>query len=385
MKINPTKRQFKKLTEKNNLIVFSHKFSIGELTPLSVYYSLERKIKGESFLLESVEGQTKVCRYSFLGFSPICTFRSKARTIYVNDKAKVSKGKVHKFKTKKDPCFELKKIIETFKVAPKENLRFFGGFVGYLGYDNVRFYELVGKNLPDSLKTYDNYFILPKFLIIFDHLKSQVEILSFVSVRGRINPAKVYEKESKILEDLYHKIINPRKLPALRSSPSTIKAKSNFKKKDFLSAVKKAKAYIKAGEIIQTVLSQRFSASFKGDPFSVYRQLRKLNPSPYMFYLNFAKLKVCGSSPEMLLRCEKGTLFTHPIAGTRRRGRNQRQDKLLEESLLSDPKEKAEHIMLVDLARNDLGRIAEKATVNVSTFMIWAEWLGRPRLVFLDS
>lgn len=345
-------------------MVFSHKFSAAELTPLAVYHSLAKKLKNGSFLLESVEGQTKVCRYSFLGFSPICTFKSKGRIIYVNDK-----GKRRRFKTRKDPCFELKKIIETFKVAPKENLRFFGGFVGYLGYDNVRFYEPIGRRLPTRLNTDDSYFILPKFLIIFDHLKAQIEMLSFVTASGRINPDRTYAREIEVLEDLYQKVISSRKLPRLKSSRSAIKVKSNFKKKDFLKAVRKIKSYIKAGEIIQTVLSQRFSASFKGDPFSVYRQLRKLNPSPYMFYLNFGKLKVCGSSPEMLLRCERGKLFTHPIAGTRKRGRTKGEDRRLEKSLLSDPKEKAEHIMLLDLARNDLGRVARKATVSVSRFM----------------
>ncbi len=345
------------------MVVFSHKFSTARLTPLSTYYSLEKKIKGESFLLESVEGQSKVCRYSFLGFKPIYTFKSKGRTIYV------VKARASSFKTKKDPCFELQRIMDGFRVAPKENLRFFGGFVGYLGYDSVRFYEPIGKQLPDSLKTADSYFILPKFLIIFDHLKGQVEILSFIPVGKRINPVKVYDRERKVLEDLYRKIIAPLALPKLATKPVRLKARSNFKKKDFLKAVKKTKNYIMSGEIIQAVLSQRFSAKFDGDHFSVYRQLRKLNPSPYMFYLNFKKLKLCGSSPEMLLRCEKGKLFTHPIAGTRKRGRNKKEDKNLEKSLLSDPKEKAEHIMLVDLARNDLGRVARKGTVSVSRFM----------------
>ncbi|MCF7907512.1 MAG: anthranilate synthase component I [Candidatus Omnitrophica bacterium] len=363
MRISPTLKQFKRFAKENNLIVFSEKFSTGRLTPLSVYHSLARKIKGESFLLESVEGQGKVCRYSFLGFEPICTFKSKGKTIYI------TKGKTRSFKTKKDPCYELKRIMSTFKVAPKENLRFFGGFVGYLGYDLVRFYEPIGKNLPDLLKDYDTYLILPKFLIIFDHLKSQIEILSFVSISAKNNLVKVYEKEKKVLQDLYKKIANCRELPKLATTALKLKLKSNFRQENFLNGVKKAKDYIKSGEIIQTVLSQRFSVPFKGDTFSAYRQLRKLNPSPYMFYLNFAKVKLCGSSPEMLLRCEKKTLFTHPIAGTRKRGRNRNEDECLEKSLLADPKEKAEHIMLVDLARNDLGRVAQRATVDVSRFM----------------
>ncbi len=364
MKISPSLRQFAKLAEENNLIVFSHKFSAAKLTPLEVYYSLGRETSSESFLLESVEGENKVCRYSFLGFEPITVFKSRGRNIEV-----VAKARTRRFKTKKDPCFEVKKIMEGFKVAPMENLRFFGGFVGYLGYDNVRFYEPVGKPLKDALNTYDTYFVLPKFLIIFDHFKRQMEILSFAPLKKNRNIYDIYQRECQRLRNLYCKITNPLALPKLGLKFSKNKVKSNFKKAAFLSAVKKAKAYISAGEIIQVVLSQRISAEFKGDPFCVYRKLRELNPSPYMFYLNFGRVKICGSSPEMLLRCEKGILYTHPIAGTRKRGKNKKEDRLLGKSLLADPKERAEHIMLVDLARNDLGRVAQPATVHLSRFM----------------
>lgn len=363
MNITPSPKQFKKLAKKNNLIVLSYKFYSDWLTPLSIYYGLRKTIKDESFLLESVEGEEKVCRFSFLGFMPFCTFRSKGRRIYVKQRG------VKSFETKKDPLFELKRIMSSFKVAPKENLRFFGGFVGYLGYDTVRFYEPIGKNLPDSLGTYDSYFLLPKFLIIFDHLTRQIELLSFVFLENKDSLNNVYFKEKKHIEKVYKKIITPYKLPELKFSSSRLKFKSNFNKKNFIAAVKKAKKYIKEGEIIQTVLSQRFSIDFKADPFTAYRYLRILNPSPYMFYLNLKDTKIAGSSPEMLLRCEKGELFTHPIAGTRKRGKDEKDDRELEKFLLNDPKEKAEHIMLVDLARNDLGRVAEKSTVNVPLFM----------------
>jgi len=362
-KVTPSFSEFKKLSKKNNLIVFSYKFFSDWLTPLSIYHNLSKEIKGESFLLESVEGQEKVCRFSFLGFMPLYTFKSKGKRIYIK-----SKG-IKVFETEKDPCYELKKIMNSFKVAPKENLRFFGGFVGYMGYDTVRFYEPVGKELPDSLGTHDTYFILPKFLLIFDHLMQQIEILSFVPVKKGVNLNQLYTKEKKRIEKLYKKINTPHKLPELRASSKSLKIKSNFKKKDFIDAVKKAKKYIKEGEIIQTVLSQRFSVDFKADPLTAYRYLRLLNPSPYMFYLNFSDTKIVGSSPEMLLRCEKGECVTRPIAGTRKRGKDEAQDLILEKDLLSDPKERAEHIMLVDLARNDLGRVAEKRTVRVPLFM----------------
>jgi len=370
-KVNPTREQFLRLSKRNNLIVFSCKFFSDVLTPISIYHNLDKVMKNESFLLESVEGEEKICRFSFLGFKPICSFKSKGKKIYFKER------KMRCFLTKKDPCSELKKIMGRYRVAPKENLRFFGGFVGYLGYDVVRFYEPVGEDLPDSLDTYDSYFILPKFLIIFDHLKRQIEVLSFVVFEGapgeralsRTKLGEVYRKERKILERLCKKITTSHKLPDLSFKTSKLKIKSNFKKKDFLDAVKTVKKYIKEGEVIQTVLSQRFSAGFKADPFTVYRYLRILNPSPYMFYLNFGKTKIAGASPEMLLRCEHKELTTRPIAGTRKRGEDKSEDLRLQKSLLNDPKERAEHIMLVDLARNDLGRIAEKATVNISKFM----------------
>lgn len=363
MNIYPNLKKFKELAKKNNLIVLSHKFYSDRLTPPSIYHGLKKKIPGESFLLESVEGVEKICRFSFLGFEPIYTFKSKAKKIYCKNKT------LRQFSTKKDPLYEIKKIMESFKVAPKESLRFFGGFVGYLGYDMVRFFEPIGKKLPDKLNSYDSYFILPKFLIIFDHLSHQVEVLSFVSIESKKKISSIYAKEKTVLDELCKSINSCAKLPELKFSSKKLGMKSNFKKKDFLKAVSSARDYIKTGENIQVVLSQRFSLDFKSDPFTAYRYLRALNPSPYMFYLNFNDCVLAGSSPEMLLRCEKGLLTTHPIAGTRKRGANERQDRFLEKDLLKDPKEKAEHIMLVDLARNDLGRIAKKKSVTLPRFM----------------
>ncbi len=364
MDINPKLSEFKALARNHNLIVFSCKFYSDWLTPLSIYYGLSKHLRKESFLLESVEGVEKICRFSFLGVEPICVFQSRGKIITVKtaDRKKV-------FKTSKDPLYELKKIISTFKVAPKESLRFFGGFVGYMGYDAVRFYEPIGPELPDKIDTPDNIFMLPKFLIIFDHLTQQIEVLSFVSLQKKTSLSGVYKQEKKILESFCKKILKPYQLPDLTFKSKRLKAVSNFKKKDFLNAVRKAKKYIREGDIIQTVLSQRFSVNFKGDPLKVYRYLRILNPSPYMFHLRFGGLEIVGSSPEMLLRCENDDLITRPIAGTRKRGKNEQQDLSLEKDLLSDPKERAEHIMLVDLARNDLGRVSHKGSISIPIFM----------------
>ncbi|UCC94594.1 MAG: anthranilate synthase component I [Candidatus Omnitrophota bacterium] len=363
MDISPTLSEFKRLAKNHNLIVLSYKFYCDWLTPLSTYHNLSKVLEGESFLLESVEGEEKICRFSFLGFMPIYNFRSEGRKIYFKGRRQRT------FYTTKHPLAELKKIMDNFKVAPMSNLRFFGGFVGYLGYDIIRFYEPIGKELPHRTKTPDTYLILPKFLIIFDHVTREIEILSFMPLNGKKRLNEVYRKERRKLKSLYQKMVRPHELPPLLFADSKCSVHSNFKKSDFLAAVRKAKKYIKEGEIIQVVLSQRFSLEFRGNPFTVYRYLRMLNPSPYMFYLNFKNLKLCGSSPEMLLRCEKGSLITRPIAGTRKRGQDERGDQQLEASLLRDPKERAEHIMLVDLARNDVGRVAQKATVEVPIFM----------------
>jgi anthranilate synthase component 1 len=364
MQINPSLKDFTRLAKKHNLIVLSHKFYSDWLTPVAVYSALAKKMKEESFLLESVEGEEKISRFSFLGFVPLITFKNQGRKIYLKEKTE----KV--FFTETDPLSELKKVMERFKVAPRENLRFFGGFIGYLGYDIVRFYEPIGKQLPDSLATSDSYFILPKFLIIFDHLKKQIEILSFIILSNGRNLKKVYLEEKKIFAQIFKDISRPCELPLIcLNQLKPLKFKSNLAKPEFIAKVKKAKDYIRQGEIIQVVLSQRFCVDFKGNPFNVYRHLRILNPSPYMFYLNFKNAKIAGSSPEMLVRCENSELITRPIAGTRRRGQDEKEEEALEQSLLHDPKERAEHIMLVDLARNDLGRVAEKASVHVPIFM----------------
>ena len=363
MKIGPSKEQFKKLSKRNNIIVFSAKLYADWLTPLSAYHGLSKKLKGESFLLESVEGEEKICRFSFLGFEPLCTFKSKGRKISITNK------KTTTFTTKRDPIHELKKLMGRYKVAPKEHLRFFGGFVGYVGYDMVRFYEPVGKDLPDPLNMYDSYLILPKYLIIFDHLKHQVEILSFVEVGKAKNVDNLYAKEKRQLQKVADMVMTPHKLSVLSMDKTPLRISSNFAKPKFLNAVKKIKRYIKEGDIIQAVPSQRFSTKFKGSSFTAYRYLRMLNPSPYMMYLNFKGLQIAGSSPEMLLRCEDNILTTHPIAGTRKRGVTTAGDNALAKDLLKDPKERAEHVMLVDLARNDLGRVATKSSVCVPRFM----------------
>jgi len=362
MNITPDLKQFKKLARNHNLIILSHKFYCDWLTPPAVYQGLRRRMKAESFLLESVEGQEKICRFSFLGFEPLCVFKTKGESVYVDDVCRRMAPGSH-------PLNELKKLMAALNPAPLEHLRFFGGFVGYLGYGLVRFWEPVGPRLPDDIKAFDAYLILPRYLVIFDHITRQVEILLFVRTGAARGLAALYKRQAADLEKFCRLVQTTCGLSKLefRQVPNTFS--SNFPKQDFLAAVAKAREYIKAGENIQVVPSQRFSRDFKADPFGVYRYLRLLNPSPYMFFLDFKGVQLAGSSPEMLVRCEDKELVTHPIAGTRKRGKTEADDEALAKELLADAKERAEHLMLVDLARNDLGRVAAAKTVNVPKFM----------------
>ncbi len=374
MEINPSLSEFMKVPLKKNLIVFSCKFYCDYLTPVSLYTRTSEFSYGESFLLESVEGGEKISRFSFIGAHSLVTFKSRGEKIYIE---KEKKKKM--FITKKDPLSELKKLMEEFRLWPKKYLRFFGGFVGYLGYDVIKFYEPVGEFPAKTINTFDSYFILPKFLIIFDHIEKQVEVLSFFFLDKRQGLNRVYKKEANIMKRLINHITIPSRLSPLDSDSSIkkrgllrkrrFKLTSNLKKTQFLEAVKIAKRYIKEGEIIQVVLSNRISVKFSKNPFLVYRHLRILNPSPYMYYLDFGDTKIVGSSPEMLLRCERKHLVTRPIAGTRPRGKSEEEDRKLAKELLSDKKECAEHLMLVDLGRNDLGRVAKRGTVKVPIFM----------------
>ena len=375
MDIKPSLKSFLKYSRRHNLIVFSSKLYCDYLTPVSIYYSIRKLVNKESFLLESVEGQEKVSRFSFIGSGALVTFKSKREKIYIRKGAES-----RRFNTKEGPLSELKKLMSRFSLWPRENARFFGGFVGYMGYDVIHFYEPVGERLIDDIGAPDSYFVLPKTLIIFDHIKKQIEVLSFLLLEDKENLVSLYHREKSAVKSLIDTILIPLKIKPLSVSPlenghkniergRKIKVAAHFREKDFIDSVRKAKRYIKNGEIIQAVLSQRFSIEFKDDPFLAYRYLRIINPSPYMYYLSFRDVKIAGSSPEMLLRCEDGCLITRPIAGTRRRGVSEEEDKLLANELISDVKERAEHIMLVDLGRNDLGRAAKKGTVKVPIFM----------------
>ncbi|MCM8779802.1 MAG: anthranilate synthase component I [Candidatus Omnitrophica bacterium] len=361
MSYYPSEKEFIRLAKKGNVIPVYKEILADTETPVSAFLKIK---DGYSYLLESVEGQEKIARYSFLGANPSLVFKSKNRHAWINGR---------KFKIKKDPLDELKRLMARYKFVSLKGLpRFCGGLVGYISYDTVRFFERIPDKNPDDLKLADCIFVLADTSVIFDHVNHIIKVISNACLSDKKNPRLAYKKAIRKIEALCSKLRKPlgyQGAQELEKTKVLKKAVPNISRIQFMRMVNKAKDYIRAGDIIQVVLSQRFKAAVSGDTFNIYRKLRSSNPSPYMFYLKFKDLILIGSSPEMLLRCEDGIVKTRPIAGTRRRGINEEEDLALEKELLQDKKERAEHIMLVDLGRNDLGRISVRGKVEVSEFM----------------
>ena len=363
----PSKQEFIKKAGKGNLIPVYKELLADVETPLSIFKKLD---KGEfSFLLESVERGERWGRYSFLGTNPSLVFKTKGREAEI-----IKDGNLRKFKTDQ-PLAELKKLISRYKPVETPDLPYFwGGLVGYVSYDSVRFFEpilaAVDKNI-DDLNLPDIFFILADEVLIFDHLEQKLKIVVNVHINSS-ELEKIYEQATKRIEEIIQEINKPLKEEPLPLSADLKEEdwKSNFSQEGFKAAVSKAKEHIRQGDIIQAVLSQRWETELDCPPLNIYRALRCINPSPYMFYLNFKEVKLIGSSPEILVRCQGGKAELRPIAGTRRRGKDIGEDEKLIKELLSDPKEKAEHIMLVDLGRNDLGRVCEYSSISIPELML---------------
>jgi len=363
--------EFLKLSTKGNLIPV-YKEIPGDLeTPVSAYYKLAGR-SNYAFLLESVEGQEKIARYSFIARDPELVFTSKAHEAHL---LRFVKGQhvQEKISFSGSPLSVVRELMKDYQTVEVAGLpRFYGGMVGYLGYDCVRFFERLPDKTADDLKLPDICLALAKNLVVFDHRHHTIKVVScvhFSKEDSRIAKIKKYNAALKAIDTLIADLRKPLSVPKHKKSKKQISVISNCTKKQYEQMVIKAKTHIKAGDIFQIVLSQRFKADISVDAFDIYRCLRVLNPSPYMFYLNFGGLQLVGASPELLVRCEGGLVETRPIAGTRPRGNSEAEDEALIKSLLADPKEKAEHIMLVDLGRNDLGRVCEKGTVRLSEFM----------------
>ncbi|MDE2223011.1 MAG: anthranilate synthase component I [Candidatus Omnitrophica bacterium] len=364
-------QEFLKLSTKGNLVPV-YKEIAGDLeTPVSAYYKLAGR-SSYSFLLESVEGEEKIARYSFIARDPELVFTSKGREAGILRFIK-GKHRPEKVSFTGSPLSIVRQLMKDYKAVEVPGLpRFYGGMVGYLSYDCVRFFERLPDTKTDDLKLPDVCLALSRHLVAFDHRQHTIQVISCVHVaKNDSRQAKIrkYNAACKIIDGLITDLRKPLKAPAGKKSVSKIVVSSNCTKKQYEAMVVKGKTHIKAGDIFQIVLSQRFTAGISVDAFEIYRTLRVLNPSPYMFYLNFDGLQLVGASPELLVRCENGLVETRPIAGTRPRGADEEEDEALKKSLLADHKEKAEHIMLVDLGRNDLGRVCEKGTVRLSEFM----------------
>jgi len=366
----PSLKEFLKLSSRYNLIPVYKEINADLDTPVSAF--LKFKKDDYAFLLESVEGREKIARYSFLGSNPHLIIKTKGRNIQlIYPKNKLTR----RFVSNTTPLDEIKKIMRDFKAASHKDLpRFFGGLVGYIGYDMVRFFEEIPDKNPDDLKTFDSTFLFTDTILIFDHVNHTIKITNNVILPGKVSRAKkiaIYNRAIAKIEDLEDdfKKCAGQERESQPKARAKIKIKSNVKKAEFKQMVLRAKAYIKKGDIIQVVPSLRFAIKIDKDPFDIYRSLRSLNPSPYMFFLKLKGFHLVGASPEMLVRCEDGIVQTRPIAGTRPRGKTEEEDKRLENELLNDKKEKAEHIMLVDLGRNDLGRVSRAGRVQVSEFM----------------
>jgi anthranilate synthase component 1 len=348
----PTVEEVKKHSKEGNLIPVYREIIADLETPVSAFLKINQG--GYSFLLESVEGGQRLARYSFIGTEPYHVLTTRGED-------------------KVNPLPLIAEELKKYKIVSIGDLpRFCGGAVGYLGYETVTRFEDLPSPSSDSLGLPESLFMFVDTMLVFDHITHTIKVLSYVHTDGDIE--KSYKEAVVKIESLIERLnqplpSNPRHKTALPSGKDRHLLSSNLSQQQFESYVAKIKQYITAGEAIQVVLSQRLSQPTGAAPFEIYRALRTVNPSPYMFYFDFVDFCIIGTSPEILARVENNMVLTRPLAGTRPRGKTPAEDIMLEKELRNDEKERAEHIMLVDLGRNDIGRVSEPATVKVSELM----------------
>ncbi|MBI4651909.1 anthranilate synthase component I [Candidatus Desantisbacteria bacterium] len=372
----PSEKKFCQLKTEAYISIYKE-IPMGILNPLAIYEELEPKIN--SFILESVQRHKKTGRYSLIGFNPYMIFKSKNNYIEITRPGKSI------IKKKGNPLKELQNLISKRKTLNLNNIPFHGGAAGYFSYDVMRFFEDIPLIKPDSLSLPDCYFIFVDSAIIFDHFRKKILLVKNTKIN--IPKKKSYYEAIKSIKKIEEIIVKAKK--KLRNNEHAIHNKnakghenknrnncilyhpvSNYTENDYISMVEKVKEYISAGDIFQANLSQRFSTEFKGDPYKLYKMLREINPSPFACFFNFQDVQVVSSSPERLVKLENKKIETRPIAGTRPRRYNKTDDYKLSAELLLNPKERAEHIMLVDLERNDLGRVCEYGSVKVDELMV---------------
>jgi anthranilate synthase component 1 len=381
---SPSRGEFRDRARRGDLVPV-YRACLGDLeTPVSAFLKLgsfdappqrseEHSLRSSSyaFLLESVEGGEKVGRYSFLGSEPYLIFQSRGGQVRITGPAGTE---TRELAPGSDPLMVIKELFARHRfVASPELPRFCGGAVGYLSYDLVRFFERLPDGTTDDLDLPDCVLVFTDTYLIFDHLRRKILVVANAHVGDDADAA--YDEAVARIDAMVERLAGHMNRPHLVSMPTSDvttasgPAQANMTREQFMAAVSRAKEYIAAGDAIQVVLSQRLSKPLRADPFDVYRALRSLNPSPYMYYLSYGELKIIGSSPERLVSEEQGEVITRPIAGSRPRGETPQEDEALIADMLGDQKERAEHIMLVDLGRNDIGRVCEPGTVQVDKLM----------------
>jgi anthranilate synthase component 1 len=359
----PTFAEFKKRCQHGNLIPVYAELPADVETPVSAFLKIAEK-SSRAFLLESVEGGERLARYSFLGADP-----SEVVAVRGGVVEHTQDGQTRIVSHGGDPFAVLRELMKRYKTVDSPDLPpFHGGAVGYLSYDLVRHFERLPSRNPDELGLPEALLVFTENLLVFDHVKHVIKVVSNAHVTG--SPERAYKRATASIRQLMNRLAGPLPKQRVRPGNGRVTLKSNTTREKFLANVARCKDYIKAGDIFQIQISQRLSGAVPVEPFEVYRALRTINPSPYMYYLRFPECEVIGSSPEMLVRKQGQTVSTRPIAGTYRRGETPEEDARQAEILLADPKERAEHIMLVDLGRNDLGRVCRYGSVHVPELMV---------------
>lgn len=368
---SPDKTTFLERAKRGNLIPVWREFLADQETPVLVYERLRLHLEQSgkaagAFLLESVEGGEHIARYSFLGGAPRALFRAYGRAVHID----WADGRQEHL-TDVEPLSVVKNLMSRFQPVPDPALpRFYGGAVGYIGYDAVAQFEKVPLCEKDGLGWPDMIFGITDTIIVFDHVRHTMKVVANAFIED--NPEEAYQSALERIDRMCDAIslAVPAYVIDAHEAPVNLDYRSNTDRDTFKKSVERAKEYIRAGDVIQVVLSQRFEADADAEPLDVYRALRSVNPSPYMFCLDFGDTAMVGSSPEIHVRCEDKRVEVRPIAGTRPRSADPAKDHALEVELLADPKERAEHIMLVDLGRNDIGRVCNYGSVLVPELMV---------------
>ena len=367
---SPSLDEFLKYATQGNLIPVTRRILADLETPLSAY----RKIRGqgESFLFESVEGGEHIGRYSFVGCNPRAVIRQDGQHVQMIENGRITESSVVG-RDVKDGLEVIERVMKKYRAVAVPGLpRFTGGAVGFIGYEFIHDVEpSVPRPAQDEVKTPVMYFLVADQILIFDRVQQTITVLVNAILDDAESPADAYENATSEIERIIALLEQPSEHTAVAVTNEfpAVEFASNQTQEKFFANVEASKKFITAGDIIQVVGSQRFSAPVKAAPLDIYRAARSINPSPYMFLLELDGFALVGASPEIHVRCEERKVEIRPIAGTRRRGKNEAEDAALEKELLADPKERAEHVMLVDLARNDIGRVCDFGSVAVKDLM----------------